>query len=139
MKFIDIMRGVETASLHGDAEVAGIQYDSRQVRPGDCFIAIKGGTTDGNQYIDQALVAGAVAVVSDSNSQPSRKDVAWAVVEHGRRAMSGMVANFYSHPEKKLKLTGVTGTNGKTTTTYLIEAMLREAAKATALVCPRDW
>jgi len=134
MKFIEIIRGVETVSTVGDSEIHGIQYDSRKVKPGDCFLAIHGDTTDGNKYIDQAIAAGAKAVITDSSSETIRNGVAWAVVNNGRRAMSAVAMNFFGHPEMKLKLTGVTGTNGKTTTTFLIEAMMREAARGSALL-----
>jgi len=134
MKFTEIMCGVAASTLEGEAEVCGLQYDSRRVKKGDCFFAIKGETTDGSRYIREALQAGAVAVITDTPQNKPYEVSAWAVVEKGRRAMSEVAANFLRHPEAKLKLTGVTGTNGKTTTTYLIEAMLNEAGRGTALI-----
>jgi len=134
MKFTDIMRGVATVTLEGEAEIFGIQYDSRRVKKGDCFVAIKGGTTDGSRYINDAIRAGATAVITDIPRQKPYELKAWAVVEKGRRSMSEVAANFLEHPEAKLELTGVTGTNGKTTISYLIEAMLNEAGRSTALL-----
>jgi UDP-N-acetylmuramoyl-L-alanyl-D-glutamate--2,6-diaminopimelate ligase len=134
MKFSDLLFGAEVLSINGEADVFGLQYDSRKVQTGECFVAMKGETTNGNAYIDPAIGHGAFAVVTDSPSEPPRDDVAWAVVKHGRRALGMMSGNFYRHPAQKLKMIGVTGTNGKTTTAYLIEAMLQEAKKKTGLV-----
>ena len=101
-------------------------------KPGWCFVAMRGETTDGNHYIDAALQAGAVAVVSDS--LPPRPGVAWAQVTHGRRALARLSANFYGRPAERLSITGITGTNGKTTTSFLLNAMLRAAGRKAALV-----
>src|SRR4051812_8309761 len=116
MKFSDLMFGAEVVATNGEADVFGMQYDSRKVQTGDCFVAMKGETTDGNAYIDAAIGHGAFAIVTDSPTEPRRDDVAWAVVSHGRRAMAMMSANLYRQPAQKLKMIGVTGTNGKTTT-----------------------
>ena len=134
MKFSDLLFGAEVLSLTGEADVFGLQYDSRKVQTGECFVAMKGESTNGNAYIDPAIGHGAFAIVTDSPDEPRREDVAWAVVSHGRRALGMMSANFYKHPARKPKMVGVTGTNGKTTTTFLIEAMLQEAKKKTGLV-----
>ena len=93
---------------------------------------MRGESTDGNRYIDQAIANGAVAVVSDSVAP--REGIAWAVVPHGRRALARLSANFYRHPAEKLVITGITGTNGKTTTSFILSRMLRAAGRKIALL-----
>src|SRR5512140_159102 len=121
MTFLELLDGAEVLLQQGNPTISGLQYDSRQVRPGDVFLAIRGETTDGNRYIEKAIAAGAVAVVTDSMEEKPRANIAWAQVQHGRRAMGRLSANFYRKPAQKLAITGVTGTNGKTTTTFLLE------------------
>ena len=132
MNFLDLLDGAEYVAQQGNPPIAGLDYDSRRVKPGWCFVAMRGDTTDGNQHIDAALSAGAVAIVSDS--LPPRPDVAWAQVVHGRRALARLSANFYGRPAEKLFITAITGTNGKTTTSFLLNAMLRKGGRKTALV-----
>ncbi len=134
MTFQQLLEGAEVLSLHGDAVVTGVEYDSRRVKPGDCFVAMRGEKTDGNRYIDAAIAAGAVAVVSDSSEATPRDKVAWATVPHGRRALARIAANFYRRPAEKLAITGITGTNGKTTTSFLLEAIWTAARRKSALV-----
>lgn len=134
MTFLHLLDGAEVLSQSGDAEIFGVEYDSRQVKPGDCFVAMRGETTDGNSYIDVALANGAVAVLTDSAQQQPRPGVAWAQVAHGRRALARISANFYRRPAEKLRITGITGTNGKTTTSFLIESILQAAGRKSALV-----
>lgn len=134
MTFQDLLDGAEILSQQGNPSVTGLDYDSRRVRPGLVFIAMKGESTDGNRYIDQAIAAGAVAVVSDSAEQAPRPGVAWAQVPHGRRALARLSANFYKRPAEKLPITGITGTNGKTTTTFIVESILRAAGRKNALI-----
>ncbi|MEO5937128.1 MAG: UDP-N-acetylmuramoyl-L-alanyl-D-glutamate--2,6-diaminopimelate ligase [Terriglobales bacterium] len=134
MKFSDLLFGAEMLSITGEADIFGLQYDSRKVQTGDCFVAMKGESTNGNEYIDSAIARGAFAVVTDSAEEPMRDGVGWAVVTHGRRALASMSGNLYRHPAQRLKMVGVTGTNGKTTTAYLVETMLRGAGRTTALV-----
>ena len=134
MDFFLLIDGAEILSCSGNAGIHGLDYDSRRIEPGCCFIAMRGGTTDGNRYIDAAIECGAVAVVTDSATEPPRKGVAWAVAAHGRRALARLSANFYKKPAEKLAITGVTGTNGKTTTTYLVESLLQHCGRKTAMV-----
>ena len=134
MDFFQLIDGAEILSCSGNAGIRGLDYDSRRIEAGFCFVAMRGGTTDGNKYIDTAIKAGAVAVVSDSATEPPRKDVAWAVAAHGRRALARLSANFYKKPAEKLAITGITGTNGKTTTAYLVESLLNQSGRKTAMV-----
>jgi UDP-N-acetylmuramoyl-L-alanyl-D-glutamate--2,6-diaminopimelate ligase len=134
MNFLELLDGAELLERNGSPSVSGIEYDSRQVKPGDVFIAMHGETSDGNQFIDRALAAGAVAIVSDSPKELPREGAAWARVPHGRRALARLSANFYRRPAEKLAITGVTGTNGKSTTAFLVEAILAAAGRKSALV-----
>ena len=134
MTFLHLLDGAEVLLQSGDAQISGVEYDSRQVKPGDCFVAMRGETTDGNRYIDAAVAKGAVAVVSDSAPEKPRPGVAWAQVPHGRRALARISANFYRRPAERLRTTGITGTNGKTTTSFLIESILRAAGRKSMLV-----
>jgi len=128
------MRDVKPLSIAGDAGVQGIAYDSRKIRPGFVFVAMHGESSDGNRFIDAAIRAGAVAVVSDSADVSPTANAAFARVAHGRRALAQISSNFYGQPAKKLKLTGVTGTNGKTTTTFLAEHILRSSGRSVAMI-----
>src|SRR6202795_4507119 len=134
MTFQQLLQGAEVLSQSGNPAVAGVEYDSRRVRPGAVFVAMKGETSDGNRFIDQAIAAGAVAVVCDSAAEVPRPAVAWAQVVHGRRALARLSANFYKRPGERIANTGITGTNGKSTTAFLIESILQAAGRKTALV-----
>ena len=133
MIFLDLLHGAEILVQSGNPSISGLEYDSRRVKPGSVFVAMRGETSDGNQFIDSAIAAGAVAVVTDSAEKP-RDSVAWAQVPHGRRALARLSANFYRRPAERLPITGVTGTNGKSTTTFLVEAILAAAGRKSALV-----
>lgn len=134
MKFSELLRGTGVSFTGPDVEVSGLDYDSRRVRPGFVFVAMRGEVADGNRYIDAAVKNGAVAVVTDSAAEPARPGIAWAVVEHGRKALAQLSANWHGRPAQELKITGITGTNGKTTTTFLTEAILNFSGGFTALV-----
>jgi len=120
-------------------EIAGVEYDSRRVGRGDLFVAMRGGVTDGNRYIGAAIAQGAAAVVTDSREAYERMRrehpaLAAAVVERGRRALAEVSAAAMGHPERKLALSAVTGTNGKTTTAFLLESLLRSAGSTCVLI-----
>jgi UDP-N-acetylmuramoyl-L-alanyl-D-glutamate--2,6-diaminopimelate ligase len=122
----------------GKLVVSGLEYDSRRVEPGFLFFAFPGARTDGREFANQARDKGAVATISELPA-PEGFQSAWIEVQHGRRALALAARNFYGNPasgdpDARLKLTGVTGTNGKTTTTFLIDAVLRAAGLTTALV-----
>lgn len=134
MTLQEILDGAEVLSQSGDAAVSGLEYDSRRVKKGDVFLAMHGESSDGNRFIDKAIAAGAVAVVTDSPAETPRVGVAWALVPHGRRALGRLSANLYRHPAEKMAISGVTGTNGKSTTTFLLESILNAAGRKTVLI-----
>jgi UDP-N-acetylmuramoyl-L-alanyl-D-glutamate--2,6-diaminopimelate ligase len=134
MTFEQLLDGAEILAHSGNPDVTGVEYDSRRVKPGFVFVAMRGESSDGNRFIDQAIKAGAVAVVTDSAAEQQREGVGWAVVPHGRRALARLSANFYKRPAERIALTGITGTNGKSTTAFLIESILAAAGRKSALV-----
>ena len=111
----------------------GLDYDSRRVKPGYLFFAFPGTRSDGRQFARDAVERGAAAVASESPA-PDSFAAPWVEVEHGRQALALSSGNFYRHPDERISLTGITGTNGKTTTSFLIDSILRAAGKTTALV-----
>jgi UDP-N-acetylmuramoyl-L-alanyl-D-glutamate--2,6-diaminopimelate ligase len=134
MTFEQLLEGAEILARQGDATVRGLTYDSRKVQPGFAFLAMRGESSDGNRFIDQAIAAGASAIVTDAADQAPRAGVAWAQVPHGRRALGKLSANFYKRPAERLAVTGITGTNGKSTTTFLVESILEAAGRKSVLV-----
>jgi UDP-N-acetylmuramoyl-L-alanyl-D-glutamate--2,6-diaminopimelate ligase len=134
MNLVDLLDGAEVLSRSGNPSVSGIEYDSRRVKPGNLFVAMRGESSDGNRFIDKAIAAGAVAIVTDSAAEPPRTNVAWAQVEHGRRALARLSANFYKRPAERLAMTGITGTNGKSTVAFLVESILAAASRKSALI-----
>jgi UDP-N-acetylmuramoyl-L-alanyl-D-glutamate--2,6-diaminopimelate ligase len=134
MTFQHLLDGAEFLSQSGNPDVTGVEYDSRRVKPGCVFVAMRGETSDGNKFIDQAIQSGAVAIVTDSSAEKPRENVAWAVVPHGRRALARLSENFYKRPAERIAVTGITGTNGKSTTAFLIESILTAAGRKSALI-----
>ncbi len=123
-----------------EKNVAGLEYDSRRVSKDTLFFAFPGSRVDGRQFAQDAIAKGICAVISElpapeglpeglEDNQPH-----WVQVEHGRKAMAAAAANFYGHPDRRIHFTGVTGTNGKTTTAYLIDGILRHAGKVTGMI-----
>ena len=125
MKLREVLSGCSIRSTRGDlnTDIRGVAYDSRQVRPGYLFVAIKGARVDGNRFVSQAVANGAVAVVSSARPASGT----WVEVTDERDALATVAGNFYGHPTKDLCLIGITGTNGKTTTSYLIQSVLNAA------------
>ncbi|HWD99616.1 MAG TPA: Mur ligase domain-containing protein, partial [Bryobacteraceae bacterium] len=121
-----------------NADVRGLEYDSRKVEPGYLFFAFPGARVDGREFAAQAVAQGAIAVISELpqpeglSSPPS--SFTWIQVAHGRHALALAARAFYGNLDRKIALTGITGTNGKTTTSFLIDSILRAAGKTTALV-----
>jgi UDP-N-acetylmuramoyl-L-alanyl-D-glutamate--2,6-diaminopimelate ligase len=120
-------------SQHASLNVTDLAYDSRRVAEGTLFFAFQGAKADGRQFAQAALAKGAIGVASDQAAPVDFRGI-WLEVEHGRRALSQAARNFYGHPDRRIHLTGITGTNGKTTTTYLIESILKAAGKLAGVV-----
>lgn len=131
MKLGELLRGVPGLELGGvkDVDVTSLAYDSRQARAGCLFFAIQGEKADGHEYVSAAVEKGAVAVVSERPAPPEHVH-RWIQVPRIRRALSEAAHVFYGRPDSRLALVGVTGTNGKTTTTYLLEAIYHAAGIA---------
>jgi len=129
----EVLSGVSLTDNLAEQLVTGLEYDSRRIQPGYLFFAFPGAKADGRAFADEAIGKGALAVVSESPA-PSGFDAPWINVAHGRQALATAAKNFYRRPDERLCVTGVTGTNGKTTTTFLIDSVLRHAGKTTALV-----
>ena len=144
-----LLEGVEVTKLFeltfghflvtGDIDVHGIQYDSRKVGRGDCFVAMRGVGTDGHKFVEAAIEKGAKVVVLEQDttlpdSYFMHTHVVKVVVPDSRRALALMSANFFGHPSSELTIVGVTGTNGKTTTTHLISAIYQAAGQRAGLI-----
>jgi UDP-N-acetylmuramoyl-L-alanyl-D-glutamate--2,6-diaminopimelate ligase len=141
MHWKELIADITAVGTSGDSAqpVAGVEYDSRRIKPGAVFVAMKGGSTDGNRYIDKALASGALGIITDSSQSFDhllvyRAGMPVLEVAHGRRALAEASAAFFGHPERTLATTGITGTNGKTTTAFLTEAFLQAAGRRTVLV-----
>jgi UDP-N-acetylmuramoyl-L-alanyl-D-glutamate--2,6-diaminopimelate ligase len=111
----------------------GLTYDSRKVERGWLFFAFAGVKFDGRAFAAQALDKGAAGIVSELPT-PAGFERAWIQVRHGREALALAAGNFYGHPDRRLSIAGITGTNGKTTTTYLVDSIFRNAGFTTALI-----
>lgn len=141
MQWGQALQAVTTLKTSGraDIEVRDVQYDSRRVHAGDIFVAMRGGSSDGNRFIQSALRQGSAAIVTDSpemfaSLESGQPELAVALVERGRRALADLSAEVFGHPERALALTAVTGTNGKTTTTFLLEQLLENAGRKIVLL-----
>jgi UDP-N-acetylmuramoyl-L-alanyl-D-glutamate--2,6-diaminopimelate ligase len=139
MKLAEILTGVRLTGAEGrlgelaERDIRGLEYDSRRVKEGFLFFAFPGSRTDGRQFAEEAVARGAVAVVSESPALEGFRSP-WLQVEHGRQALALAARNYHCRPDERLRLTGITGTNGKTTTSYLLDSVLRAAGHKTALI-----
>ncbi len=135
MKLSDILNEVDTLETRGplDREVQGLAYDSRAVRRGFLFVALRGEHDDGIRFADEALAAGAVAIISE-HREFQRREVTHAVVADARRALFQAAGAFHGHPSRRLKVVGITGTNGKTTTAFMLRDILAAAHHSPGLI-----
>ncbi|MDP1623488.1 MAG: UDP-N-acetylmuramoyl-L-alanyl-D-glutamate--2,6-diaminopimelate ligase [Bacteroidales bacterium] len=117
-----------------DIPISGIQFDSRKVRPGNLFFAIRGTTFDGHEYIDQAIAKGASAVVCEQLPEVVNDKVTYVVTAKTSAALGHVASIFYGNPSEKLKLIGITGTNGKTTTVTLLYRLFLELGFGAGLI-----
>ena len=133
MKTSELMRGIEVLEWHCDPamDVTGICYDSRAVTPGAAFVAVRGFAVDGHAFVPAAKTAGAALAVTE---EPPQVEIPYVLVKNSRRVLAQASANFYGHPEEKLRLIGVTGTNGKTTVTHLIKGVLEDTGRTCGLI-----
>jgi len=137
MKIGEIFSGIDFKVEHAEnatqIEVRGLEYDSRRVEPGCLFFALRGAKTDGRLYAEDALKRGAVAVAGDQPA-PEGFPAPWILVEDARRALAVASRNFFSRPDESLVTVGITGTNGKTTTAFVLDSIFNAAGKTTALI-----
>ena len=136
MKIKDIIVNCNLLELIGDKDVdiAKVSFDSRTVEPGTMFFAVRGTQTDGHDYIDKALEKGAVAIVCEKLPKTLKEGVTYIRVDDSGYVLGIGAANFYGNPSKSLKLTGVTGTNGKTTIATLLYRLFTDAGYACGLL-----
>ena len=135
MKLGQLLKEITVYGLTGDPEheIGGLAYDSRQVKPGYMFVALKGHRQNGHDYIQDAVNKGAVALVAEEFKGPHGK-AAEICVPDSRKALSRLAIQFYNYPFKGIRLIGVTGTNGKTTTCYLLESILSAAGASPGVI-----
>ena len=132
----DILYKVNIKSVNGSTsvEVKDLQTDSRKITTGSCFIALVGTTVDGHQFIDKAVEAGAVAIICETMPQQMKEGITYVQVENSAAAAGYMSHNFYGEPSSKLKLVGVTGTNGKTTVATLLRNLFTSLGYTCGLI-----
>jgi len=109
-----------------DVPCTGVEYDSRTAKPGSVFVALPGQKADGAAFASQAVASGAVAIVSE-RQRPENVTAPWIVVGNARLALASLASEFFGHPSRQMQVVGITGTNGKTTTSYLLQSMFEAA------------
>jgi UDP-N-acetylmuramoyl-L-alanyl-D-glutamate--2,6-diaminopimelate ligase len=139
MELMRLLEGVEIRRIAGESrrEIEGIAYHSRQVKKGYLFAAIRGMEVDGHQFIGEAIERGAEAVLLDQEREIGNRTM--ILVPNSRQALASISSNFYGHPSSQIKLIGITGTNGKTTTAYLMESILKKAGFTVGVLGTVDY
>ena len=132
----DILYKVTIEAVHGstDLSIEKIEFDSRKVSNNDVFVAIKGSLSDGHQFIDKAISLGASVVVCEDLPATLLENITYVKVQNSNQALSYLAANYYNNPSQKLKLIGITGTNGKTTIASLLYQMFKKAGYKVGLL-----
>ncbi|MCH7760780.1 UDP-N-acetylmuramoyl-L-alanyl-D-glutamate--2,6-diaminopimelate ligase [candidate division TA06 bacterium] len=144
IKLKELIQVLENLKIEegGDVEVGGIAYDSRRVNPGDLFVAIRGLDHDGHEFISDAISRGASALVVERRTKHearSTKSIPVIRVPDTRRALAQISSKFYGEPSRKMKMIGITGTNGKTTTSYLLKSILEKGGMKVGLIGTIDY
>ena len=140
MKLRELLIGLEGLKARGDLDIdiKGISCNSNKVKKGELFVAIKGFENDGHQFIDEAIKKGAIAILieegCDLKSFKVKEETTVIMAKDTREALAIVASNFYKNPSKKFKLVGITGTKGKTTTSYMIKEILEKAGKKVGLI-----
>lgn len=140
MNLKNILVGIEGIKAKGDIniEINSVKNDSRKVEKGDLFISIKGYEADGADYIGDAIEKGAIAVLVEEGTNLKelkiKEDTTLIVVPDARKAMAQIACNYYDNPSRKFQLIGITGTKGKTTTTYMVKSMLEKKGLKVGLI-----
>ena len=135
-KLQEILNGIETVQVTGstDVQVHALQLDSRKVGKNDLFIAVKGSAADGHHFIPNVIEQGAGVIVCECMPTEKNNEVTYVQVANARKASALLAANFYDQPSQKLKLVGVTGTNGKTTIATLLYEVYKDAGHKSGLL-----
>lgn len=136
MQLKELLQSVSYTVLQGkdDIEILAPVYDSRKVEKGDLFVCITGFQTDGHKYIPMALEKGAVALLVEHPVTGLNENITVIQTENNRKALAVLACNYYGHPTKDMNVVGVTGTNGKTTTTYLVRSVLEHIGRKTGII-----
>jgi len=134
MELKRLIEGIEVKKIDGDTtkEIEGVAYHSNQVKKGFLFAAIRGVEVDGHRFIGEAIERGAEAVVSEEEQGVSNRTM--ILVPNSRQALAKISSNFYGDPSSRIRLIGITGTNGKTTTTYLLESIFKKAGYTAGVI-----
>lgn len=136
MKLNEILNGIEYEVVKGniDINISNLHYNSQNIQNNDLFIAIEGYNTDGHKYIKSAIERGAVAIICSKDIEEEIENCTIVKVKSGRKAMAILSSNYYGNPKDKLKIIGITGTNGKTTSTFMIKSILEEGGYKVGLL-----
>ncbi len=140
MKLIELIKNIEVKETQGDTSIniEGIAYDSSKVQPGFAFVAVRGEHTDGHKFIADAVRKGANTIICEDAFEVG-PGVARVIVKDSRLALALISSNYFNDPSAKMRVFGITGTNGKTTISYLVEAVLKEAGRMPGIIGTISW